>query len=359
MNKEQKSYIISILILTYLLVIAGVVMNFSISPTSNNAFSLTLFYRYVISVGVGSLVLIFFSFFNYNLLKKLAFPMLLVLFILLFITKSSPDTHSNRWIFTGLPFAFQPSQYVTLSLSIFTAKLLSIKIHKEEFSKYCVFILLVAIGFAGIVAKEPDLGTASIIFITMIILLYAIGMNLKLLSGFIALITLAGFVFVRHNTNWHGRIVAFLHPEKFASGKGYQALQSFRAIAHGGIYGVGLTRSFFKYGGLPENGADFIFAITGEELGLIGEMIVIVLFFMLSYIGFRISRAVNNDYARILALGITLNILIGTVINISANIGLLPVTGVPLPIISYSGNNILATFAGIGILINIVRKEMK
>ena len=360
MSKEQKSYVLSILIFTYLLVIAGIVMNFSISPASqNSAFSLTLFYRYLIAIGAGSAVMVFFAILNYKLLKKLSFPILIFLFIILFFTKSSPGTNSNRWISTGTVFAFQPSQYISLFLIIFIAKLFSGKVTEEKLPKYYIFLLFIMLLFVGKIALEPDLGSAFIIFLTTILLLYGVGMDFKILSGFIVFISFVGYIFIKHYKEWNERIIAYLHPERFASDQGYQALQSFRAIAHGGIAGAGLMKSFFKYGSLPENGADFIFAIIGEELGLIGETIIITLFFMLGYIGFRVARAVNDRYARIIALGITINILVGAIVNISTNIGLLPVTGVPLPIVSYSGNNIIPTFAGIGILINIIKEEVR
>ncbi len=360
MNKEQRGYVLSILIFTYLLVIIGVVMNFSISPASQNgALSLTLFYRYLISIGVGSAVMFVFANINHKIFRKAAFPFLIFLFILLFFTKSSPNTSSNRWIYTGTPFSFQPSQYVSLALIIFTAKIFSGKVKEENFKKYYIFLIIVMLVLVAQVGMEPDLGSAFIIFLTMLFLLFGIGMDMKLFFEFIGFVSFAGYLFVRHSKSWYGRIVAFLHPEKFAQSGSYQAMQSFRAIARGGISGVGFMKSYFKYGSLPENGADFIFAIIGEELGLIGETVVLLLFAFLGYIGFRISRAVSDPYSRIIALGITLNLIVGAVVNISTNIGLLPVTGVPLPIVSYSGNNIIATFASLGILINIVKEEMR
>jgi cell division protein FtsW len=360
MSKEQKSYIISILIFTYFLVIFGVVMNFGISSASQSGSpSLSLFYRYLAAIAGGSLVMFIFAIVNHKVLSKIALPVLVLLFILLFFTKSSLPTNSRRWIPTGTPFAFQPSQYVSLFLIIFTAKIFSGKVKEENMPKYYIFLLVIMLLFVGKIAIEPDLGTAFIIFLTMILLLYTTGMNLTLFSSFIFFVSLVGYIFIKHNEGWHKRILAYLHPEKFALESGYQAVQAFRAIAHGGIAGVGLTKSFFKYGGLPEGGVDFIFAIIGEELGLIGETAIILLFALLGYLGLRISNRVADPYSRILALGITISIVVGAVVNISTNIGLLPVTGVPLPIVSYSGNNIIPTFASIGILINIVKEEVR
>ncbi len=355
MTREQKAYIVSILFVTYLLVLVGVVINISMSPAASPSRPMSSFYRYLISMGIGTLFLIFFSFFNHKKLKKIAFPMLVVLFISMFFTVSVEG--SSRWIsIKGIPFAIQPSQYVSLFLVVLIAKVFSENSDDRDREKIEIFSLALLTVFAGKVALQPDFGTASIIFLTVVLLLIPLVKDYKILGGYSVLSLLFAGIYIRTHSSLYNRLASFLHPEKYSQASSYQLLQSLRAIARGGLYGVGLMNSYFKYGSLPLNRLDFVFAIIGEEFGLMGETVVLAMFFTLTYIGFRIVNAVPDTFSKILALGITIHITVSVLVNIAVNVGLLPVTGVPLPIISYSGNNAIVIFSEIGILINIIRK---
>ncbi len=365
MTKTQKVYAISILTIAYMLVAFGIVMNLSVSPSQSSASELAVFYRYLLSVGVGTVLMFIFAVIDPDIFKRFAFPLFLFFLILLFFTKPAPnismERNSSRWISFGhTPFSLQPSQYVSFALAAFVAKVLSIKDIDEKNKKlyYTVLFVFALIAVAK-VGLEPDLGTAFIIFATFVLLLFGSGVDLGYILLSTGATTLLGAIVVLAQPSHSKRIAAFFHPEKYSLNSGYQALQSFKAIASGGIYGVGLTRSYFKYGSLPENGKDFIFSIIGEETGLIGETILITLYLLFAYVGLKIVYLVQDKFRRILALGIVLNIIIGVIVNIAANVGLFPVVGVPLPFVSYSGNNIVVSFMEVGVLISIIRKEVE
>jgi len=365
MTKTQKAYIISILTIVYLLVGFGIIMNLSVSPSQGSASDLAVFYRYLLSICVGTVLMFIFAVIDPDIFKRFAFPLFLFFLVLLFFTKPAPnismEKNSSRWISFGhTPFSLQPSQYITFALTTFVAKVLSIKDFDEKNKKvYYTVLFVFALIAVTKVGVEPDLGTAFIILATFILLLFGSGVDI----GYILLSTgvtiFIGAVAVLAKPSHSKRIAAFFHPEKYGPSYGYQALQSFRAIASGGVYGVGLTRSYFKYGYLPENGKDFIFSIIGEETGLVGETILITLYLLFAYVGLKTVYLVQDKFRKILALGIVLNIIIGVIVNIAANVGLFPVVGVPLPFVSYAGNNIVASFIEIGVLISIIRKEVE
>ncbi len=355
MTKEQKAYVFAIVAVTYLLVLFGIMIQLSMSPAANPSEPMRSFYRYLVTIGASTVFLIFFSYFNHRKLKKLAFPILILLFVSLFITKEVEN--SSRWVGIGnIPFAIQPSQYVALFLIALIAKVFSIDMDDEMIFKSQIFILLLLALFSAKVATQPDLGTASIIFLSTLLLLFSLLKDVKIVGGFTLLSLFAALIYIKTHPGPFERVAAFLHPEQHSQSGSYQLLQSLRAISRGGIYGVGLMNSFFKYGNLPLARFDFVFAIICEEFGFAGAMIVLALFFVLIYLGFRIVNIVPDMFSKILALGITIHISVSVIISIFVNVGLFPVTGVPLPIISYSGNNAIAIFSEIGVLINIVRR---
>lgn len=355
MNKEQKaSYLRVILLFTYSLIGIGLLMNFSISPAASNSLSLNIFYRQLLYVAIGTAFLIFFAYFNYKKLKNISTILFFLLVISLLLTRG---VGSRRWIDIGLPFALQPSQYANLILTILIAKVVSEKLREEYNQKIFVVLFLIVIFVSGLVAIEPDMGSAAVIFFANITLLFICGIKVRDFLIVLLPTSILGIVALLSKESWKQRIVYFFHPYNSPLGAGYQALQSFRAIARGGVAGVGFMRSIFKYGKLPEKTSDFIFAIIGEEFGIIGCILVISLFVVLLYTGFKIVKNADSSFSRLLAAGIILNIATASIINISTNIGLLPVTGIVLPFISYGGNSMLSNLISIGILINIVRRS--
>ena len=355
MNKDQKaSYLRTILLFTYSLIGIGLLMNFSISPAASNSLSLNIFYRQLLYVGIGTFFLIFFTYFNHKKLKKVSTVLffLLVASLLLVLIKGEG---AHRLIDIGLPFTFQPSQYANLILTILIAKVVSEKSKEEYNQEIFIILFLIVIFVSGLVAIEPDMGDAAIIFLTNITLLFICGIKTRDFFMVLTPTSVLGVIAVLYRDKWKQRIVYFFHPHQSPLDAGYQALQSFRAIARGGVTGAGFMRSIFKYGDLPENTSDFIFAIIGEEFGIIGCILLITLFVVLLYTGFKIVKNAESSFSRLLAAGIMLNIATASIVNISTNIGLLPVTGIVLPFISYGGNSMLSNLIGIGIIMNIVR----
>jgi cell division protein FtsW (lipid II flippase) len=357
MNKDKSQLIILLIILVYALVFFGLLMNFSISPVESESAPFNLFFRQLLNVGLGSIVLIFFSYFNHKYLAKASKVLLIILIVSLFIVDGPL---SRRWIYLGeLPFALQPSQYAPIILTIFLAKVFSREV-KEKFTKKLYILMFGIICFVTVmISLEPDLGSGITTFGSSMFLLFLTGISMSEFLTFLSFSLLGGALFITISKEWMNRIHAFLNPYAYSTSDALQTLQAFRALARGGIAGVGFMRSILKFPGhLPERSSDFIFAIIGEETGLIGCSVLIAVFLIIFYVGFRIARRSQSTFSRLVAAGVAIDILLWAILNMLVNVGLMPVTGVPLSFVSFGGNNMLANFIGIGILINIIRKEV-
>jgi cell division protein FtsW len=357
MSKDKRQLIILLVVLVYTLVLFGLLMNFSISPAESETAPFNLFFRQLLNVGIGTIVFIFFSFFNHKYLEKFSKILLILLIVSLFIVDGPL---SRRWIYLGnLPFALQPSQYAPIILTIFLSRIFSDQI-KEKFSKKLyIFIFFLVCFITVLIALEPDFGSGIITFISAMFLLFLSGISMAEFFAFISISGVAGVLFLTLNKEWMSRIQAFFHPYAYSTSDALQTLQAYRALARGGIAGAGFMRSILKFPGhLPEKSSDFIFAIIGEEMGLIGCSVLIVIFAIICYIGLRIARLSQSTFSRLLAAGIVINIILWAVLNMLVNVGLMPVTGVPLSFVSFGGNNMLANFISVGILVNIIRKEV-
>src|SRR5699024_11118936 len=215
-------------------------------------------------------------------------------------------------------------------------------------------LILVFTAF-GLIMLQPDLGTGMVLVLTCILMIYAAGARLTHFVG-LALLGLTGFVFLILSAPYRiSRITAFLNPWEDPLGDGFQIIQSLYAIGPGGLMGVGFGESLQKYFYLPEPQTDFIFAILGEELGFIGGSLVIGLFILLFWRGIKIAIEAPDLFGKFLALGIISMLTIQVMINISVVIGLIPVTGITLPFLSYGGSSLTLTLCSVGILLNISR----
>ncbi len=214
-------------------------------------------------------------------------------------------------------------------------------------------IILVA-GIMGVlVLREPDLGTTLALGLILAAMLFSAGLNLRYfaLAGLCALLPLYWLIF--HSTYRHNRILAFLNPYADPLGKGFQILQSYIAVGTGGITGVGLMEGKQKLFFLPEPQTDFIFAVVGEELGLIGTLAMVAVFAVILVRGLRASAGCKDDFGRLLAIGLTVMIVGQALVNMSVVLGLLPTKGIPLPFVSYGGSSLLVNLVAVGILLNI------
>ncbi len=257
---------------------------------------------------------------------------------------------ARSWIGIG-QFSIQPSEIMKLSLAIFTAKVLS----SNNFTKFKDFIGLLLVLFLvfTIIMLQPDFGTGVVIIGGVFLVLIIAGLpirNMILLgmAGFMGLVALIISAPYRMK-----RIFAFIDPWSDPLGSGFQIIQSMYALVPGGLFGYGLGGSRQKFYYLPEPQTDFIFAILTEELGLIGVILVLTLYFLLFYYIFILSIKCKDMFAKYLVLGIGTTLFVQFTINIAVVIGLMPVTGVTLPFLSYGGSSLVITLASIGILMNI------
>ncbi|MCP8616603.1 stage V sporulation protein E [Salirhabdus salicampi] len=262
---------------------------------------------------------------------------------------------ARSWIGVGA-FSIQPSEFMKLGLIIFLAKILS------ERQKYITSLkqgflpalMLIFVPF-GLIMLQPDLGTGVVLVGTCFIMLFVAGARISHFTG-LAFIGLAGFVGLIASAPYRiNRIKAFLNPWEDPLGDGFQIIQSLYAIGPGGLMGLGLGQSLQKFFYLPEPQTDFIFAILAEELGFIGGSFVILLFFVFMWRGIRVSIHAPDLFSSLLALGIVGMIIVQVFINVSVVIGLIPVTGITLPFLSYGGSSLTLTLLSAGILLNISR----
>ncbi|HKG03367.1 MAG TPA: putative lipid II flippase FtsW [Conexibacter sp.] len=260
---------------------------------------------------------------------------------------------ARRWIGPGT-LSFQPSELMKLALILYVAQFLANHPRRIQTFKGMVSPIVVVTGAAAmLVAAEPDLGTALVISMSVAALLVAAGVPLKYL-GYLAVggVVLIGML-VLVQPYQQARLTAFLDPWASASTSGFQSVQGQIALGSGGLLGVGLGQSVQKVFYLPEAHTDFILAVIGEELGVVGVSTVIALFGLIAWSGLRIARAATAPYAKLLATGLTSLILCQATLNIFVVLGIAPLTGVPLPFISYGPTNLMVILASVGLLLNV------
>ena len=264
---------------------------------------------------------------------------------------------ARRWFAAG-PIQFQPSELMKLALVLYSARYLADHPKRMRRFREAVAPIVLAAGPALLlIVIEPDLGTALVVAFTIFTLMIAAGMPMRYV-GRLAAIVLAGVVLVVLVQPYQQqRLLSFLHPWAAATkaGPGYQAVQGQIALGSGGLVGVGLGKSVQKIYYLPEANTDFILAVIGEELGVLGICGVVCLYGMIAYAGLRTARRAVGRYAKLVATGLTSLILCQGILNIFVVLGLAPLTGVPLPFISYAPTNLCVMLASIGLLLNISR----
>lgn len=300
-------------------------------------------------------ILLFCSRINYHRWFLLALP-ILVLTLLLLSAVFLPGIGvralgASRWIHIG-PIVLQPAELAKLSLVMYLAAWLS---HPEK-GRFFSFLLLLCMVF-GLIIIEPDLGTATIILLTALTMYLLSGAPFRHLAMLVPLL-LAGVVFFAFISPYRfARVTTFLDPQRDPQGASYQIRQVLISLGSGGLFGVGIGKSRQKYQYLPEANTDSIFAIIGEEIGFIGASMVIICYILLIWRSFRIATRSPDRFGTLLAAGIGSWIGIQIIINLGSMVALIPLTGVPLPFISYGGSGLTVTLAGIGILLNISRYQ--
>lgn len=308
----------------------------------------------IIWVILGYSALSFFYYFDYKRLYNLALPGLLislVMLVLVFVPGVGSSTKgAARWI-NIFSFRLQPSEFVKLALAIYLSAWFS---HKEK-GRFFSFILLLG-SVLLLVMLQPDMGTASIILFESAAIYFFSGGSVMhfLLAG--PIVGILGFVMIKVEPYRMARLTSFLNVGNSLNDTSYHVKQVLIALGAGGIWGLGIGNSLQKYAYLPENVTDSIFPIIAEEFGFVGSTVLIMVFIVLVYRGFVIATRTRDPFGRLLAAGITTFIGIQIVINLGAMTALLPLTGVPLPFISYGGSALILNLASIGILLNISKQ---
>lgn len=358
---------IDYLLLTYfgILIVFGLVMLTSASSAVGQQRFGDAYYfiksQLIKGVLPGIVLFIFFSKFDYHKLKNWVWPIfigMIFLLILVFVPNigSTFDTKAHSWI--ALPwFSFQPSEFAKLGLIIFMSYFLVEKKEKlESFQEGFLPVLIWAAFPLLLVLLQPDLGTLSILFVIFFGILYVADIKWQYLLSLI-LFSIAGFVVMILLAPYRvNRLMSFLYPEHDPQGVSYHINQAFLAIGSGGLFGRGIGKSLRKFQYLPEVAADSIFPVIAEELGFFFVIGFIILLFLIASRGLMISKKAPDQFGRLLSVGIIIWFVFQSFLNIGAMVGLVPLTGIPLPFVSYGGTSLVVAMTALGILINISKQ---
>src|SRR3954447_4428229 len=313
--------------------------------------------RYVIFGVIGLVVLRVMSKHGLKLAKTFT-PLLLVAGFALTAAVKLPGVGVNvngatRWLALG-PIQFQPSELLKLALILYAAQLLAARPKSTLTIKGLMRPLLLVVGAACmLLMAQPDMGTAMVTCLAIGALLVAAGVPKENLLKIVAVLAVLALIFAVVEPYRRARLLTFLHPWQDQTGTGFQSVQAMIAIGSGGFFGVGLGESVQKIFYLPEAHTDMILAIIGEEVGLVGILGVASLYGMVGYGGLRAAKAAGDLYSKLVAAGITSLILSQATLNFFAVLGMAPLTGVPLPFISYGSTNLIVLLGGMGVLMNV------
>ena len=361
---NRKSVEILLLISVILLSIFGLIMIYSASYIWAE-YKFNDPYKFLKNQGLFFIIGLFFMYciskINYNFYYKKSNIILLICFILLILVLipgiGTIRNGSRSWFGIG-SFGIQPSEFTKLGLIIYVSKYLSNNENSiKNIKKSVLPVLFLTLFIFGIIMLQPDFGTGTIIVMSIIVLMFVGGVNIKFflkigllgVIGIVALIAIAPYRLAR--------VLSFLNPWKDPLGSGFQIIQSLYAIGPGGLFGLGFGNSIQKHFYLPEPQTDFIFSIISEEFGFLGIIIIVLLFLIIILSGFKISKKCNNLFGKYLSFGITFQMAFQALLNLMVVVGLIPVTGVTLPFLSYGGSSLLITLCSIGIILNISRYE--
>ncbi len=343
----------------------GVVMVFSASSIEASVVNHNPYYyleRQLVWAGLGLAIMAFFARFDYHRLVPLAQPVAIatvLLLILVLVPHIGRDVNgARRWLGFG-SLLFQPSELAKFSLVLLFALWLARMPRTDRFLQGIGVPLAIYLPIALLIIREPDLGTALALGGTVFTMLFVAGVNLWQFFGIIALVLPAVGVAIIVAPYRLQRFLAFLHPTADPQGAGYHIIQSLYALGSGGLFGSGLGQGALKYFYLPEQHTDFIFAIVGEELGLIGAVAVLALFLVLTWRGLRVAMLAPDRFGALLAVGLTAMVAVQALMNIAVVTASMPITGIPLPFISYGGSSLVFALGAMGILLNISRQAVR
>ena len=346
----------------FCLVAFGAVMVYSASSASSvvadRGDGTALLIRYLVFAALGFIGLNIAARFPLKRLLALTGPLLAIAFVLLIAVKipgiGVSVNGARRWIGFG-ELQFQPSELAKLALVLYTARFLAERPRGFKRSGELLPLALVVGGAILLVVTQPDLGTALVAGFTCAAMLVAAGIKLRWLAGYAGAAGVLVLLYSLSAPYRRARLTSFLNPWDHASDIGFQSVQGQIAIGSGGIFGRGLGESVQKIFYLPEAHTDFILSIIGEELGVAGLCGLLVLYALVAWAGLRIAQSASGRYAQLLAAGVTSLILCQALLNLFAVLGIAPLTGVPLPFLSYGSTSLVTLLAGVGLLLNIAR----
>ncbi len=360
MKAHQPDY--SLIFIVFFLVAFGLVVLSSASAVLSQDVSSQSYYylkhQLLYGLGLGIIAFLICQRINYAYWQKLAFPLIILTIVLLALVFVPQIGYSHggakRWINLGF-LSLQPFEFVKITFIIYLAALLGKRGERNQVIKESLLPFLVIVGVISLlVLAQPNMSALVIIVIISALLYFLAEVNIFYLITILLTLVFAGFFTLIKIVPYRmSRLTVFLHPEIDPQGIGYQINQALLAIGSGGLFGLGLGHSVQKWKYLPEPIGDSIFAIVAEEMGLIGVSIIVILFLLLAWRGLKITKNAPDKFSQLLSGGITGWLFFQAFINMAAISGLMPLTGMPLPFVSYGGSAMVSALIGIGILINI------
>ncbi|HUR20744.1 MAG TPA: putative lipid II flippase FtsW [Vicinamibacterales bacterium] len=317
-----------------------------------------IFTKQAIWIAVGMAMLLIAMRVDYHFYKKpfviwTALGLALLLLVAVFGFPKINDT--RRWMNVG-GFTLQPSEFAKLAAIFFTAALLERRMHRINEPKYALLPIGIVAGvLTGLIVLEPDFGTSAALAGVVLVMVFTAGLSYRHLAAVLAVLVPVAAVVAALEPYRVRRFMAFLDPGGTATGDSFQLNQAIIAVGSGGPLGRGLMEGVQKLGYIPEPHSDFIYAIIGEELGLIGATAIVVCFCIIAIRGVRAAMHAPDRYGALLATGLTAMIAGQAFVNISVVLGLVPTKGIPLPFVSYGGSSMIASLIGMGILLNITQ----
>lgn len=356
----------ALMIATFGLLFIGVVMILSASTTVsykqfNNQY--IIFLRQLMFAGIGIIMMIGISFlpkvFFFKWAKVALWLSIILLGLVLIPSIGISVAGQRNWISLWGPFRLQPSEIAKLTLIVWGSVVLSKQVRSKvtTWQNLLVPVFPVGVIVSILVILQGDLGTALIIGPILLSLFYAIGAPLRLFTWSTIFGLLAIFLLSIQEGYRIQRFLSWINPSAENQDAGWQVMHGKYALASGGWTGIGLGASKEKWGWLPAAHTDFIFAVVGEEIGLVGTVIVLIFIGTIAFVALSLARKTNDLFTKLIATSVAAWIVVQSIINIGAVLGLLPVTGVPLPLVSYGGSSLVFTMSAIGVLMAVLRAE--
>jgi cell division protein FtsW len=350
-----------LILVTLGLVAFGLVMVFSATSASaalGEGDPMRFLVKQGLYAGAGLVLLAVFTRIDYHVLRPVAPLLLGVAFLgcVAVLAVAPPINGAQRWFVFG-PVSVQPAEIAKLAVLLWACAVLSRRPAPATLSELLRPVGIVVLAFGGLIVIEPDLGTTISLFVMIAGILLVSGVRLRLFALATALALGAGLLAIWMEPYRRERVFSFLDPWKDAQGAGFQNVQAIIGMGSGGVTGEGLGQGIQKVNFLPEAHTDMIFAVVGEELGFVGSSLVIAAFAVFAWAGFRVALQCQDPFGKRLAAGITTLVCGQAAVNLAAVLGMAPLTGIPLPFVSYGGSSLLVLLCSVGVLLNIAVNE--